>query len=52
MGMKNDSKNTLKSSKGGIWKGGAAPGPNAATVIMAKKQGPKAGKSSKGGKGG
>ncbi len=42
----------IKSYKAGVMKGGAAPGPVAATVIKAKKQGPGAGKSSKGGNGG
>jgi hypothetical protein len=42
----------IKQSKGSVWKGGAKPGPVASTTIMAKKQGPKTGKSSKGGMGG
>lgn len=41
----------IKSYKAGVFKGGAAPGPNVATVVGAKKQGPKTGKAAKGGKG-
>ena len=51
MATKAASANKMKSSKGSVFKGGAAPGPVAATTIMAKKQGPKAGASSKGGYG-
>jgi len=51
MAMKPVNGYTVKASKGSVWKGGAAPGPVAATTIGTGKQGPGAGKSSKAGKG-
>ena len=51
MATKAASANKMKNYKGSAFKGGAAPGPSVATTVGAKKQGPKAGKAAKGGKG-